>query len=169
MNNSATPPKRAHPAVTAIVVIAMIGMVAAAIVALNHKDSVSNTAAMGTTPTSTASPSTSVSTTPAATAASGSYKDGTYTANTSYFTPDGQEDAKLTITIANNIVTASNFSEQALSGEGERYQNRFDSNYKSEVVGQKVSDIQLSRVAGASLTTDGFMQALQQIQQNAAS
>lgn len=168
MNNLATPPKRAHPAVTAVVVIAMIGMVAAAIVALNHKDSVSNTAAMNNSAT-TASPSTSSSTTPATTTTSGSYKDGTYTANTSYFTPDGQEDAKLTITIANNVVTASDFNEQALSGEGERYQNRFDSNYKSQVVGQKVSDIQLSRVAGASLTTDGFMQALQQIQQNAAS
>lgn len=168
MNNSSTPPTRPHPAVTAVIIVVMIGMVAAAVVALNHKDSVSNTSAMTTTPLATTSPTTTTAPSTSA-ASSGTYKDGTYTASTSYFTPDGQEDAKLTITLANNVVTASDFSEQALSGEGQRYQNRFDSNYKSEVVGQKVSDISLSRVAGASLTTDGFSQALEQIKQNAAS
>lgn len=164
MDNLSTPPKRAHPAVTAVVVIAMIGMVAAAIVALNHKDSSSTAAMTNSAPVTATTPTTSSTNT-----SSGTYKDGTYSASTSYFTPDGQEDAKLTITIANNVVTASNFSEQALSGEGQRYQDRFDSNYKSEVVGQKLGDISLSRVAGASLTTDGFSQALEQIKQNAAS
>jgi uncharacterized protein with FMN-binding domain len=168
MDNLSAPPKRAHPAVTAVVVIVMIGMVAAAIVALNHKDSTSSTTATtNSTPLNTTTPTATV--TPPTSASSSTYKDGTYSASTSYFTPDGQEDAKLTITIANNVVTASDFSEQALSGEGQRYQDRFDGNYKSEVVGQKVGDISLSRVAGASLTTDGFSQALEQIKQNAAS
>lgn len=165
MNNLLTPPKRAHPAVTAVVIIAMIGLVAAAIVALNHKDSVSTATITSSAPPAATAPTT----TPSASTGNSAYKDGTYSASTSYFTPDGQEDAKLTITIANNVVTTSNFSEQALSGEGQRYKDRFDSNYKSKVVGQKVGDISLSRVAGASLTTNGFSQALEQIKQNATS
>jgi len=44
-----------------------------------------------------------------------------------------------------------------------RYQQDFDSEYKQFVVGKSIDEVNISRVAGASLTTDAFMEAINQI------
>ena len=42
-------------------------------------------------------------------------------------------------------------------------QERFDAVYKTEVVGKKLTDINLSRVGGASLTSKAFNEAVADI------
>lgn len=167
MNNSPGTPKRLHPAVAGLIVIVIVGIIGAAATALSNRPK-------NQTPTvSTANPSTNNDPTmpgrpssPART--SGNYKDGAYSASVNYFTPDGQEPLTVKVTLAGNTITDSSVSTTPISREGQQYFDRFDSYYKSQVIGQKVSDVSLNRVAGASLTTDAFNQALQKIMQNAA-
>jgi hypothetical protein len=47
--------------------------------------------------------------------------------------------------------------------ESAEWQSEFTSSYKSHVVGQKISGLQLNRVAGASDTTEGFNEAIAKI------
>lgn len=159
-----------HPALAGLIVIVLVGMVGAAAAALSgHSDGSTASPVSTTRPSTTTTPSTS-STAPSSSAStSGNYKDGTYTANVTYFTPDGQEPLDVKVTLSGNTITDSSVDANTISGEGQRYFDRFSSYYKSQVVGQKISDVSLNRVAGASLTTDAFNQALQQIMQNAAS
>lgn len=147
----------------------MVGMIGAAAAALsNHSDSQA-TPVSTTTPSSSAPATTTPVTTPPSSSTSGTYKDGTYTASVTYFTPDGQEPLDVKVTLSGNTITDTSVDANTISGEGQRYFDRFSSYYKSQVVGQKISDVSLNRVAGASLTTDAFNQALQQIMQNATS
>ena len=53
------------------------------------------------------------------------------------------------------------------SRESERYVSGFESSIKSKVVGKKISDVNLSIVGGASLTTDAFTEAISEIQSEA--
>jgi K+/H+ antiporter YhaU regulatory subunit KhtT len=71
------------------------------------------------------------------------------------------------LTIAGNIVTDSSLQQTATEREDEQYQGAFESEYKSNVVGKKISELSLSRVAGASLTNDGFNSALADIENQA--
>lgn len=164
MNNSPTPSRRLHPAVAGLIVIAMIGIIGAAAAAIgNHKDG--TTATVGTTTPSTNTPPSSSS----STATSGNYKDGSYTASVNYFTPDGQEPLNVKVTLSGGTITATDVSADTISRTGQEYFDSFNAYYKDQVVGQKINGLSLSRVAGASLTTEAFDQALQQIMQNAAS
>lgn len=98
-----------------------------------------------------------------------SYTDGTYTASSDYNVPRSFENIKVTLTVADNVVTDS----QIVNSEGDResaeWQDKFTSVYKSQVVGKKLSDINLSYVAGASDTAGGFNDALEQIKDQAQS
>lgn len=163
MHNSSGTPKRLHPAVAGLIVIVLIGMIGATASVLNQRPENQTSGASTNNNTATPGRSNSPASTP------GSYKDGTYTTSVTYFTPDGQEPLTVKVTLSRNTVTESSISTTPISHEGRQYFDRFDSYYKSQVIGQKVSDVSLTRVAGASLTTDAFNQALQQIMQNAAS
>jgi hypothetical protein len=91
------------------------------------------------------------------------YKNGTYSANGSYFTPEGQESIGITLEIKNDIVTIASASIQARDGQSKRYQQMFASGLNSVVVGKKVDQINLTRVSGSSLTPKGFNDALAKI------
>ena len=123
------------------------------------------------TPTSDTSSSTTIATTDSSSSASSastatptsSYKDGTYSASSEYYVPHGQESIKVSVTLSSG--TISNVSIQ--NSEGDRdsalFQEDFASSYKQYVVGKKISSLQLSNIAGASDTTQGFMDAISQI------
>jgi uncharacterized protein with FMN-binding domain len=96
------------------------------------------------------------------------YKDGTYKGTASYWTPSlGRYRIDVSLTIANGIVTNAN-TVYGNGAENDRNTNRFDRSYKSEVIGQKLNNINLSRVGGASLTTSAFNDALTSIRTQAA-
>lgn len=99
----------------------------------------------------------------------GTYADGTYSAEGSYSTPESVETVSVTVTVADNVVTAVTVTGDPQARESQQYQSQFIGGISNEVVGKKLDQISVSRVAGSSLTSGGFMQALEKIKSEAAS
>jgi len=148
---------------TVVAVIVIAGVVVLADV-LKSKDSAAETQ---TTSQSVATDSADTSTTPdtatSTSTDSSGVKDGTYSATESYSVPPGQESIKVSLTLSGGTITDVSVVNSGNDRESAEFQNEFASSYKSQVVGQKISGLQISSVAGASDTTDGFNQALSQI------
>lgn len=154
-------PKKLNPAIVAIIVVVLIGLGTVGVFALNSNKE--------TTPTSesTGTSSASQPATPS-TATNSQYKDGTYTATGSYATPGGKESIDLEVRLVNDTVQSVELTQKAMTGEAKEYQARFASGYKSVVVGKSIDEVSLSRVAGSSLTSTGFNNAIDQIKNDAA-
>lgn len=101
-------------------------------------------------------------------AAGSTSTDGTYSAEGTYSSPDGQEEIAVTITVKSNLITAVSVQSVESNGEGQQYQARFASEISSAVVGKDLASLQVSTVAGASLTSNGFNSALEAIRSEAA-
>jgi len=99
---------------------------------------------------------------------SGTYADGTYTAEGSYSTPGGQESISVEVTVADDAVTAVTVTPEASGGNAERFQGEFASGIADVVVGQELAGLSVDKVSGSSLTGDGFNAALDQIRADAA-
>lgn len=95
------------------------------------------------------------------------YKDGAYQATGQYDSPGGNEAITVNVTLKDGIVTDTSAQGHATDGEALEYQSEFIGSYKKMVVGKKIDDIQLSRVSGSSLTSQGFNRALDQIESEA--
>ena len=135
-------------------------------------DSVAPTS--GTPPTSDSSQSSNAtgSVPPAivqktSTVASSAYKDGTYSATGSYMSPGGEEQIKVTLTLANDVITDATVTSLAYDRTSQRYQKMFISGYKQYVIGKDISAVNLTYVSGSSLTPAGFDSALQNIESQA--
>lgn len=102
-----------------------------------------------------------------AAATTGNYKDGTYNATGSYRTPGGQESIGVKVTLTSGVISDISVTQNASGGEAEEYQDAFVSDYKSQVVGKKIDEVSLSRVAGSSLTPNGFNSAITAIKTDA--
>jgi uncharacterized protein with FMN-binding domain len=100
--------------------------------------------------------------------AGGAYADGTYTAEGSYATPESVETIEVTVTLEGDVVTAVEVVGDPQAAESQRYQSEFIGGISDEVVGQSLDDISVSRVAGSSLTSGGFNDALEAIKTEAA-
>lgn len=98
----------------------------------------------------------------------GGYADGTYTAEGSYATPESVETVTVTLTIADDVVTDVEVTGDPQARESEQYQSQFIGGIRDEVVGKSLDDVSVSRVAGSSLTSGGFMQAVDLIKAEAA-
>lgn len=96
------------------------------------------------------------------------YKNGTYTASANYYVPKYQNSISINISIENDIIKSATASHDYTDRESGLYIDSFDSQLSSKIVGKKISDIKLSRVGGASLTTYGFNDALEIALNNAA-
>lgn len=118
-----------------------------------------------TAPAATAAPSSSAATGDSTTA--GAYKDGTYEATGQYATPESVETVDVTLTIADDTVTAVEVTGDPQAAESKRYQSAFIGGIADEVVGKKLDEISVSKVAGSSLTSGGFNKALDTIKTEA--
>lgn len=98
----------------------------------------------------------------------GSYKDGEYEATGQYATPESVETIDVTLTIAGDTVTAVEVTGDPQAAESKRYQSEFIGGIQSEVVGKKLDEISVSKVAGSSLTSGGFNKAVDTIKSEAA-
>lgn len=98
----------------------------------------------------------------------GSYADGTYTAEGSYATPESVETISVTVTLQDDIVTSVEVTGDPQRPESEQYQGQFIGGISDAVVGQDIDDLAVSRVAGSSLTSGGFNQAIEAIKSEAA-
>ena len=87
-------------------------------------------------------------------------KNGTYKTETTNRTPTfSTYKMDVSLTLANNIVTAATVA-YSQGAEKDPNAKRFEDAYKSEVIGKDINTINLSRVGGASLTSNAFNQAL---------
>lgn len=102
-------------------------------------------------------------------ASSGDYADGTYTAEGSYQTPETVEQISVTLTLADGFVTDVEVTGDPQARETEQYQGQFIAGIADEVVGVAIDELNVSRVAGSSLTSGGFNAALEDIKDQAAS
>lgn len=94
---------------------------------------------------------------------SSAIKDGTYSATADYYVPHGTESIKVNVTLSGGTITDVSIANSESDHDSAEYQAEFSSSYKSYVVGKKISGLQLSNVAGASDTTEGFNEALDKI------
>lgn len=124
------------------------------------------------TPAPTPAPTpTPTPTTPASVAPKTVYKNGTYTVSTSYNAPGrSTHSVDATITIKDDIITASNVSYGGDNvNTSTEYQNKFSKSYRTQVIGKNLGTVSLSRVGGASLTTNAFNKALAEVKTAAQS
>ena len=120
-----------------------------------------------TAPTEESTPT--ETTAPAEETSSSTYTDGTYTESGSYQTPNGTESVDVTLTIADDVVTAVEVVGHGDNPDSKHYQGEFIGGIDAAVVGKKLDDIAVTKVAGSSLTSGGFTEALDAIKVDAAS
>jgi uncharacterized protein with FMN-binding domain len=98
----------------------------------------------------------------------GAYADGTYTADGTYSTPESVETISVTVTLEGDVITDVEVTGDPQKRESEQYQGQFIGGIADVVVGEDIDDIQVSRVAGSSLTSGGFNDAIDAIKAEAA-
>ena len=95
--------------------------------------------------------------------------DGEYTTRTTYLTPRRDEySLDVTLTLKDDVVVDASI-DYGQGAENDPNAARFEAAYKTEVIGKPLSEISLSRVGGASLTTGAFNAALADIKADAQS
>jgi uncharacterized protein with FMN-binding domain len=150
-----------NPAVAALIVIVLIGAATAGVMKLDERSGDKTTLPSQTTSVPPSDNNTIAS-------SESVYKDGTYSAQGAYITPGGKESIGLTVTLRSGIITSTELDQQASGGDTIIYQKKFASGYKAEVVGKNISEVELHRVAGSSLTSNGFNDAIKQIRFDAS-
>ncbi|MFB2586432.1 FMN-binding protein [Herbiconiux liukaitaii] len=127
------------------------------------------------TSAATSAPSTGAATDSGTTTDSGSaadsgsvYTDGTYEATGSYTSPNGQEEIDVSLTLEGDIITAVTVTPEATNPNSVNYQNQFADGIAAVVEGKNIDEIDVSRVAGSSLTSGGFNEAVETIKGEAS-
>jgi uncharacterized protein with FMN-binding domain len=130
-------------------------------------------AATQNTPADTgSSPETSGAVSPSGTssslASSGSlYQDGTYSADGTYVSPNGTETVGVELTLASGKVTAVNITQHPSNPNTRKFQGEFAGGIAAQIVGKNIDELKVSKVAGSSLTSGGFNQAVEKIKAEA--
>lgn len=147
--------------ITIVAVVLIVLIITAAVATSPRKKVIAVTATNSQTNTS---PST-----PAAAGSTSDYKDGTYSATGSYESPGGTQQITVDITLHNDIITNTAASPGAQDPTSESYESAFIASYKSLVVGKNINSVSALRMSGASLTLQGFDDAITQIENQARS
>ncbi|TSD62541.1 FMN-binding protein [Aeromicrobium piscarium] len=101
-------------------------------------------------------------------AESGSFTPGDYEATGSYQTPGGTQSVDVDLTLeADGTITDLDVDGNAEGGNSEQFQGKFESGIDAEVVGKKITELDVSKVSGSSLTSGGFNDAIAQITDDA--
>jgi uncharacterized protein with FMN-binding domain len=98
---------------------------------------------------------------------SASYADGDYSAEGSYISPAGEQSVKVELTLADDIVTAVTVTPEADDPQAQGFQQKFAGGIADAIVGKDIDSLNVSRVAGSSLTSGGFNKALESIKADA--
>jgi uncharacterized protein with FMN-binding domain len=96
------------------------------------------------------------------------YADGTYSADGHYQSPGGTETIGITMTLASGVVTDVQAQTHPSNPNTRRFQGEFASGIAGQVVGKKLDELKVSKVAGSSLTSGGFNDAVEQIKAEAS-
>lgn len=95
------------------------------------------------------------------------YADGEYTATGDYTSPGGEESVTVTLTLADSVVTALDVTGSGSTPNAKKFQGEFIDNISDVVVGQRIDELNVSKVAGSSLTSGGFNAAIDEIKGDA--
>lgn len=158
-----------NKAIKTVIVVAIIGLLAGGAVYLtqqNEPQPQNNTTTQQNGPANQESVQSSESSNESA---ASTYKDGTYNASGSYKSPGGTERVDVQLTLAGDSISEITVTPQAATPTSKQFQGEFVNNYKSMVVGKNIDEVELSKVAGSSLTSGGFNEALTQIKDQAKS
>lgn len=98
---------------------------------------------------------------------SGSYKNGTYTEQGNYSSPGGQETISVSLTIKDDAVKAVTVKTVKADPTAQQYEAQFIGGISGAIVGKKIDDLHVTQVAGSSLTSQGFDDALTKIKADA--
>lgn len=113
------------------------------------------------TPATSSTPDDSATTTDS----SGAFTAGDYEATGTYTTPDGQTqsiEVEVELT-ADGTITDLDADGQAKGGNSEQFQGKFESGIDALVEGRKITELDIDKVSGSSLTSGGFNDAIEQI------
>ena len=99
--------------------------------------------------------------------AAGSYKDGTYSADGNYVSPNGTETVGVELTLAGGTVSDVKITPHPSNPNTKKFQGEFAGGIQSQIVGKKLDEIKVSKVAGSSLTSGGFNEAVTKIKSQA--
>ena len=123
----------------------------------------------GSSPETSAAPSTaSPTSTSSSLASSGSvYQDGTYSADGTYVSPNGTETVGVGLTLAAGTVTAVNITQHPSNPNTRKFQGEFAGGIAAQIVGKSIDELNVSKVAGSSLTSGGFNKAVEKIKAEA--
>jgi uncharacterized protein with FMN-binding domain len=95
------------------------------------------------------------------------YKDGTYSADGTYVSPNGTETVGVQLTLAAGTVTDVQITQHPSNPNTRKFQGEFAGGIAAQVVGRNINELNVSKVAGSSLTSGGFNKALEQIKSEA--
>lgn len=151
--------RKPNAAVVAVIVVVLLAAVAGGTVYLLNRQNETGERQTDTTESQT-------SEAPSSNAAS--YKDGTYKATGSYLSPGGEESVDVEITLKSSVIESATVTPHPASATSTQYQGEFVDNFKPLVVGKDINEVKLSRVAGSSLTSGGFNEAIEKIKDDAA-
>ena len=140
--------KKPSPAIITLIAVVLIGVSTTGIVLMLPRKEANNNPQPQSAPTK-------------------SYKDGIYDAQGYYPTPGGMESIDITVTLGKDVIKDISLIQQGKTETAKDFQSRFASGYKDQVVGKKISEVKLTRVAGSSLTPIGFNDALDQVEEDA--
>lgn len=97
-----------------------------------------------------------------------SYAAGLYAGNGTYTSPNGRENIVVFVTLADGgVVTDVSVTPGANNPTVAFYQGEFAEGIAAEVIGRHLDELDVTRVAGSSLTSGGFREALEQIRSDA--
>lgn len=100
-------------------------------------------------------------------ATNGDYADGTYTETGDYTSPNGAEQVEVTLTLASNVITDVTVVGFGESPNSKQFQGEFIGGIADEVVGKNIDELSVDKVAGSSLTSGGFNNAVEAIKADA--
>jgi uncharacterized protein with FMN-binding domain len=103
---------------------------------------------------------------PAAPAADSEFRDGEYSATGWYGGLPSHHD--VTLTIENDLIVDVEINTPAEDETSLGYQQRFVAALPDAIVGRDISDLTVDRLAGSSGCSEGFMDALAKIKEQAA-
>ena len=126
----------------------------------------SSTSSAPSSDSSTDAPSTDSETPDAGTDGTG-YADGSYEAEGSYSNPGGESTVKVALTLSDGTISKVTVTPEASNGTSKQYQTQFAGGIADEVVGKSLDDLDVTKVAGSSLTSQGFNDAIDQIKAEA--
>lgn len=95
------------------------------------------------------------------------YVDGQYEAVGEYRSPGGDETIDVLLTLESGVVVDATVVSNATLPNSVQFQGMFVENFKEQVVGKNIDDLDLTHVSGSSLTPKGFNDAVEKIKRQA--